>query len=343
MIQSSCHMGTLVGSRFKPAWWLTNPHLQTLWPTLFRRIPAPPCRFEIVSTSDEDILELDWCGEQGPVVILLHGLTGSFRSQYIRGMQWAILKRGWRSVVLNFRGCGRQPNRSARCYHSGETGDLDFLYRRIRQQEPDTPLAAVGYSLGGNVLLKWLGEEAGRTGLFAACAVSVPLELAKCADRMDRGLSRLYRERLLWELKHYMAGKILHLEKLDMFEEAAKLRSLGDLNDIHSFWEYDDRVIARLYPFRDVSDYYGRCSSRAFLPNIQVPTLLIQARDDPFMTPDVIPPPEETSSQMLLEITDHGGHVGFIEAGKWHQPVYWLEQRIPEFLASRYQEKQLNL
>ena len=329
-------MGTFTSSAFEPAWWLANRHLQTLWPTLFRRIPSPPCHHQVIDTPDGDILELDWCGRQGPLVIILHGLTGSSRSHYVRGLQWALLKRDWRSVVLNFRGCGRRPNRTWRCYHSGETGDLDFLYRWLREKLPSMPMAAVGYSLGGNVLLKWLGERGRDCNLFAACAVSVPLELAKCADAMDQGLSRIYRHRLLTELKEYLSHKIHFLEQLGKTEDAERLKALGDLRNIHSFWDYDDQVIAGLYPFRDVHEYYRTCSSRLYLAQIGIPTLLIQSRDDPFMTPDVIPLPAETASSVLLEISEGGGHVGFVENHFPLKPGYWLERRIPEFLQAEF-------
>lgn len=332
-------MGTLVPSSFKPAWWLPGPHGQTLWPVLTRRI-ATPRRHEILPTPDGDILELDWCGEGRPLVIILHGLTGSADSHYVKGLQWALHRVGLRSVALNFRGCGRELNRTARCYHSGEIEDLEFVYAQIRRREPQTPVAAVGYSLGGNVLLKWLGERQGALDLFAACAVSVPLLLAKCADAMDRGFTRIYRDHLLTALKQYIRAKIAYLEQLGAREEAIKLKNLGDLETIRSFWEYDDCVIARLYSFRDVHDYYARCSSRPFLRHITVPTLLIQARDDPFMSPDVIPPPEETSAWMELEITARGGHVGFIQGMFPGQADYWLEHRIPEFLQSRLARQQ---
>ncbi len=324
-------MGIRIPSDFRPPRWLSNPHLQTLWPTLTRRIALPPRRCERLTTPDGDFLELDWCGHRGPLVLILHGLAGSSRSHYVLGLQWALLRQGWRSVALNFRGCGRQPNRTARCYHSGETGDLDWVYRHLRRLEPRTPIAAVGYSLGGNVLLKWLGERGDDLELFAACAVSVPLVLSRCADAMDRGFARLYRNRLLSELKTYMATKIRHLEELGLADEADKLKALGDLSRRRSFREYDDRVIAKLYPFRDAEDYYRRCSSRRFLGHIRTPTLLIQSRDDPFMYPDVIPSPEETAPAVRLEITSRGGHVGFIAAGD-RGIEYWLERRIPRFL-----------
>lgn len=324
-------------SSFKPAWWLRNPHLQTFWPALLRCVAAPPTVRERLTTPDGDFVDLDWCGNaaEAPTVILLHGLAGSSRSSYIQGMQAVLARRDWRSVALNFRGCSGRPNLTARCYHSGDTGDLDYFYRHLRRRFPRSPLAAVGYSLGGNVLLKWLGEQGSALDLFAAAAVSVPLCLAQSADRLDRGLSRLYRNRLLPELKAYIGGKKEHLRQLGKAGELEKLDRLGDLSGIRSFWEYDDRVVARLYGFRDAADYYRRSSSRAYLGSIRVPTLVIQARDDPFMTAAVLPAPEELSPSVNLEITPGGGHVGFIAGHFPSLPLYWLEQRIPAFLESR--------
>ena len=326
-------MPILNRSSFEPAWWLRSPHLQTLWPALFRRSRRPPGTRERLSTPDGDFVDLDWSGEaSSPIVILLHGLSGSSRSRYIAGMQTALCKRGFRTVALNFRGCSGQPNQTARCYHSGDTGDLDHLYRQIKHRHPQTPLAAVGYSLGGNVLLKWLGEQGKGVGLFAAAAVSVPLQLHLCADRMDRGFSRLYRNQLLRELKHYVRHKHDHLRQEGNTKEAGKLERLGDLAGIRSFWEYDDRVVAPLYAFRDVHDYYQQASSRQFLRSIHTPTLIIHSTDDPFMTPAVIPRDDELSPFVHLEITPAGGHVGFVSGPVPGRPRYWLEQRIPEFL-----------
>ncbi len=323
----------LIKSGFKPAWWLNNPHLQTLYPALLRKAPAPDLKRERLITADNDFIDIDFCGAgQQPLVILLHGLTGSSQSKYIKGLQLALLNQGMRSAALNFRGCSGEYNHSSRCYHSGETGDIDFLYRTLRNREPDTPMAAVGFSIGGNVLLKWLGEQGANIDLFAATAVSVPLVLSTCANKLDSGFSKLYRASLLRELKEYIQLKQLHLESLGNNKEAEILRQVGDLDDIRSFWQYDDRVVAKLYDFANVDDYYQRSSSRQFLQSIAIPTLLIQAQDDPFMTPEVIPELAELSSMVALEITPAGGHVGFVTGHNPFQPQYWLEQRIPEFL-----------
>ncbi|WP_411728514.1 hydrolase [Methyloglobulus sp.] len=319
---------------FKSAWWLRNSHLQTIYPALLRKAPNPPdYRRERLTTPDHDFIDIDYCGTGNqPLIILLHGLTGSSQSGYIKGLQLALFKQGLRSAALNFRGCSGQSNNRARCYHSGETEDIHFLYQTLRQLEPDTPIGAVGFSLGGNVLLKWLGEQGQNLNLFAAVAVSVPLLLGICATKLDNGFSKSYRSNLLKELKTYMHNKLGHLESIGHTKDAMRIKELGDLSTIRSFWQYDDRVVAKLHGFKDVHDYYNRASSRQYLKSIAIPTLLIQAIDDPFMTSEVLPDLNEISPQVQLEFTPHGGHVGFISGRIPFRPQYWLEQRIPEFL-----------
>ena len=324
----------LIKTTFKPAWWLSNSHLQTMYQALLRKTPNPPDYYrERLTTPDHDFIDIDYCGTGNqPLIILVHGLTGSSQSAYIKGLQSTLLKQGFRSAALNFRGCSGSSNNSARCYHSGETEDIHFLYQTLRAREPETPIGAAGFSLGGNVLLKWLGEQGDRLELFAAVAVSVPLLLGICATKLDNGFSRFYRVNLLKELKTYMDIKLQHLDSIGQSQEAMKIKELGDLSTISSFWQYDDRVVAKLHNFADVQDYYRRSSSRQYLKSISVPTLLIQAADDPFMTTEVLPEINEMSSQVQLELTQHGGHVGFISGLIPFRPQYWLEQRIPEFL-----------
>lgn len=321
-------------SCFQPAWWLRNPHAQTLWPVVFRSPPRPATRRERFATADGDFVDLDWLGPAGaPIVILLHGLSGSSRSIYLRAIQQALADAGYATVAMNFRGCGSEPNRTARCYHSGDTQDLQHLYRHLRSAHPHTPLAAVGFSLGGNVLLKWLGETRPEA-LSAAAAVSVPFLLDRCADRMDQGFSRVYRNRIMADLKRYVAAKLAHLERIGAREEADKLRRLGDLAPLKSFWEFDDRVIAGLYGFRDAQDYYGQSSCRQFLAGIRVPTLIIQAEDDPFVPPDAIPTPAELPACVQLNLSRHGGHLGFVAHERCGRPIHWWQQRIIGFLAN---------
>lgn len=329
-------------SEFKPAWWLKNAHLQTVYPALLRKSAPVNTSRERLTTPDQDFLDIDYCGDGGQaLVILLHGLTGSSSSLYISGLQSALSTHGFRSAALNFRGCSGESNNTSRCYHSGETGDIDFLYQTLRNRHPTLPIAVVGFSLGGNVLLKWLGEQAGKLDLFAATAVSVPLLLDKCATRLDQGFSRIYRNSLLVELKQYLHDKHSHLLETGNDAEAAKLSALGSLSGITSFWQYDDSVVARLYGFNSAADYYNRSSSRPFLQAIKVPTLVIQADDDPFMTPDVLPHTGELSDTVELEITSGGGHVGFISGNTPFKPDYWLEHRIPAFLALHLNKSQV--
>jgi uncharacterized protein len=323
---------------FEAAWWIRNPNMQTIVPA-FRRI-RPPARYRTtLQTPDNDFLDLDWgTGRHNELVILLHGLTGSSSSVYVLGLQNALTRAGFRTVALNFRGCSGRPNNRANAYHSGETGDLDTVYRHIRRAEPDTPIAAVGFSLGGNVLLKWLGEKGKTLDLFGAVAVSVPFELSQCADRMDRGFSRLYRNLILNDLNRYMKAKYRHLEALGLHDEAGKIAAMGDLSGVRSFWDYDDRVVAPLYGFRDVQDYYERCSSRQFLKAITVPTLLLQSLDDPFLIPEIVPDRSELPAQVDLEVSARGGHVGFVSGSIPWKPRYWLEDKIPSYLLAALRE-----
>jgi len=331
----------LVYRHFKPIWWLNNRHLQTLYPTLARKTPPLKRQRERVFTPDGDFIDLDWHGDNKKhIVILLHGLSGSSQSGYILGLQQALTQIGFSSVAINFRGCSGEPNWLARCYHSGETEDIDFIYRILRERYPQSALAAIGFSLGGNVLLKWLGEQGDELDLFAAAAISAPLVLSECANTLDQGFSRIYRRYLLGELKHYIRRKKLFLKQTGSTEEAEKLYRLGDLSAIQSFWQYDDQVVARLHGFKNVDDYYTRSSSRQFLSSIRVPTLMIQSQDDPFMTSAILPNASELAPDVELEIYNSGGHVGFIGSHRFLRTRYWLDTRLPDFLREQVKHYQ---
>ncbi len=318
-------------AQFRAPWWCLGAHCQTLWPVLFRRLPPINLRRERLELPDGDFIDLDWTEnhrEQAPLVVILHGLEGSSRSHYASGLLGVIQDRGWRGLVMHFRGCSGEPNRLARAYHSGETGDIDYLMKELHRREAQTAIAIVGYSLGGNVLLNWLGRSGRNANLVAAVAVSVPFTLSETADRINRGFSRIYQRHLLRSL-------------LDRFRRKSGRMALpiklSSLAEIHTMREFDDCIIAPLHGFKDANDYYRQSSSRQRLHNITVDTLLLQAQDDPFMTEAVIPTEAELSSAVTLELCDHGGHVGFVY-GRWPwQARYWLEERIPEFLSSRFQ------
>ncbi|MEY4683784.1 MAG: hypothetical protein RLZ25_243 [Pseudomonadota bacterium] len=317
---------------FESPWWLPGPHLQTLWQPLFRKLPEIDVRRERIETPDGDFLDLDWHGEcHQPLVILLHGLTGSTRSPYIVGMQSALEIHGFRSLAMNFRGCSGSPNRTWKAYHSGDTDDLRYLIQWLKTKEPETELRAVGFSLGGNVLLKYLGEEGGNSRIEAAVSVSAPIKLASCASRLDSGISRLYRNQLIKELKEYLVVKTRFLRDIGCDEDADRLDALGPLDAVSSFWDYDDRVVARLYGFEDAADYYARSSSYGYLEAIECSTLIIQSMDDPFLTPDVMPTPEEMGAAVRVSSSRSGGHVGFVLGQNPWRPRYWLETKVTNF------------
>jgi predicted alpha/beta-fold hydrolase len=317
-------------SDFRPPWWLRNRHLQTLWPTLVRRRPALKTRRERLELPDGDFLDLNWVGAgSGPIVVVLHGLMGSIRSPYATGIMRQIERRGWRGLFVHFRGCSGEPNRLPRFYHSGDTGDLAFVIEEMNRREPGTHIAAIGYSLGGNALLKWLGETKGDNPLTAAVAVSVPYDLAQVADSIHQGFSRIYERRLVRSLQRMVLAKIETNPKAMPVDRNRLLQ-------LKTFWSFDDEATAPLHGFVDARDYYTRSSARQFLPDIRTPSLILHARDDPFMTPDVIPTTEEISKSTTQEISEHGGHVGFV-SGSWPwKPRYWLEERIPAFLVEHF-------
>ncbi len=311
--------------RFRPAWWLPNGHLQTIWPVLFRRRIRLQTRRERLELPDGDFLDVDWVGREGPIVIVLHGLQGSVESKYARGLLREIEARGWRGALMHFRGCSGEANRLPRSYHSGETTDVDWFARQLRSREPETPLAAVAYSLGGNVLLKWLGESRARSPLRAAVAVSIPFELGAAADSMEVGLSRIYQWYLVRKLKQAVYAKMAN-------RSFALPLTRVELDRLRTFREFDEAVTAPVHGFESAQDYYERCSSRQFVDRIETPTLVLHAADDPLMHAGVIPQPAERSARVRFEVSPSGGHVGFV-SGAWPWSTrYWLEDRIPDFL-----------
>ena len=314
----------MVNSDFVPAWWLKHPHLQTLWPALCRARPNVTLDRERLELADGDFVDLDWTrASTQRIALILHGLEGSSRSHYARGMLAALERRGWRAGVLHFRGCSGSLNRLARNYHSGDTADLAFVVARIRERWPGAPLAIIGYSLGGNVLLKWLAERKQTAPVAAAVAVSVPFSLGAVATRLERGASRIYQWRLLSDLKRKMRRK-LKARPLPL--------SLADVETGTTFWGFDDRVTAPLHGFADAATYYREASCGPTLRDIARPTLIIHALDDPFMVERVIPAANALSPQVRIELSQNGGHVGFIGGGVPGRPRYWLEERIPRFL-----------
>ncbi len=310
---------------FRPAWWLPGPHLQTLWPALVRRRPQVVLRRERLELADGDFLDLDWGPQRsGPVVLILHGLEGSSRSGYARGLLAAVAARGWQGLVMHFRNCSGEPNRLARSYCAGVTDDLAHVVGVLRQRYPARPLAAVGYSLGASMLLKWLGEAGRRTPLATAAAVSVPFLLERAARRMSLGASRIYQYSLLASCKASYRRKFAGRDDAPL--------ALERLGELRNFFDFDDSITAPLHGYSGVADYYARASCRAYLAAIAVPTLILHARDDPFLLADAIPSEQELSPSVTLELSGSGGHVGFVEGAWPGRGRYWLERRIPTHL-----------
>ncbi|MDD0973612.1 hydrolase [Pseudomonas sp. TNT2022 ID681] len=322
---------------FRPATGLGNPHLQTLWGPLWRKSLPLAHQRERLWLEDGDFLDLDWSGPHQPdtpLVLVLHGLTGSSSSHYVVGLQQALQAYGWASVAVNWRGCSGEPNLLPRSYHSGASEDLAEVVRHLRAQRPMAPLYAVGYSLGGNVLLKYLGESGSGSQLEAAVAVSVPFRLDQCADRIGLGFSRVYQAHFMREMLAYVKDKQRHFQHRGHDEGLATLAQLGPLENLKNFWDFDGRVTAPLHGFRDADDYYRRSSSRYFLGENRTRTLIIQSSDDPFVFAHSLPTASELPSQTTLELHARGGHVGFID-GSLRQPGYYLERRIPQWLTGR--------
>jgi len=321
----------MTGSGFWPAWWCRNPHGQTLWSRLVHYRPSLTLHRERVELIDGDFIDLDWVNFSNtsqPIVLVIHGLEGSSQSPYVRGILKAIEQRGWRGAVMNLRGCSGEDNRLARAYHSGDTDDVHTIIQHLKTQHPDTPLAVVGYSIGGNMLLKWLGEQ-GRnhpTHINATVAVSVPFDLGNCADVLSHSLFRLYENYFMKRLK----ARIMRKQ-----QTMAMPVSEPELQQLSSIREFDDKITAPLHGFTDANDYYSRSSCRQYLPNIKHDCLIIHAKDDPFMTPSVIPDASELSDSIIMELYDYGGHVGFVSGSIPGRANYWLEQRIIEYLGPR--------
>jgi len=309
---------------FTPAPGLSNPHLQTIWPFLVRRWRSVPLARERLELPDGDFLDLDWAGgNSGPVTVIIHGLEGCSGSAYVQGLMRALALDGQRSVAMHFRGCSGPPNRLPRSYCAGETNDIGQAVRHIRRRTGDEPLFVVGYSLGGNALLNWLAATEDGAGVDGAVAVSVPFLLREAANRMGSGASKLYQWYFLNRLKTSYRRKFGSRN-----DAPVPLESLPRLGN---FFDFDNAVTAPLHGYRDVDDYYARASCRQRLGAIGIPTLILHAIDDPFMTPLAVPRRDELSPAVTLELTAHGGHVGFV-GGTVLKPQYWLEERILRFL-----------
>jgi len=311
---------------FSPSFFLKNKHIQTLYAPLFRKDKNLDFSIERFDLEDGDSVECYWYKEEyikknSPIIILFHGLTGSYKSPYIQGIMSALAQEGYASVLMHFRGCADNPNLMARGYHSGDTQDAKAWIETLSQRFPHNPLHAIGYSIGGNVLLKLIAESP-KLSLGSAISISAPLQLDITAKAINKGFSKVYQRHLLTQLKVIVKEKF----KKHPLEKTIGL-SQEKLNAIQTIREFDEEYTAKIHHFSSASNYYEESSAKQYLHKIIIPTLIIHALDDPFMTEEILPKKEDLPQNISLEVFPHGGHVGFIH-GSIFKPKYWLEERI---------------
>lgn len=315
---------------YRAPWWLPGGHLQTLYPALFLRRRFAPLRRQRWELDDGDFVDVDWTmgDRDAPLVVLFHGLEGSARGHYAGSLMRQVVALGWRGAVVHFRGCSGEPNRLARAYHSGDSAEIEQLLRRFRAD--NDRLYAVGVSLGGNALLKWLGEHGAdaRRIVTASAAVSTPFDLMSAGRSLDRGLNRvLYTRHFLRTLKQKAR------EKLARFPGLANPAALARVATLHDF---DQLYTAPVHGYKDADDYWRRASSKPWLSRIAVPTLVINACNDPFMPATALPTPAQLSTQVTAEFSATGGHAGFV-SGSFPGHLDWLPARILAFFRAHGQ------
>jgi uncharacterized protein len=303
----------------------SNPHVQTIMPSLLRKVANVNYRRERIDTPDNDFLDIDWSTRgTDRLAIVLHGMEGDSSRSYVQGMVKAVNHAGWDAVAMNFRGCSGECNKKPRFYHSGDTQDLHTVILHIIAANRCSNLALIGFSLGGNVVLKYLGEQATNLHPFIKKAVtfSVPCDLTACEEKITKSGGGIYLKRFL---------RLLH-EKIKMKKRIMPdLISDKDYNKILTLKEFDDRYTAPLHGFKDALDYYEKSSCRPFIPGISIPTLLVNSADDPFLAEAAYPVQEARESKcFFLELPEFGGHVGFIAFNRLGQ--YWSESRAVAFL-----------
>ncbi len=317
-------MPIITPSRYRPPALLGNPHLQTICPTLFRRVSGVRYRRERIFTPDGDFIDLDWSTAGADrLAIVLHGLEGDAHRHYMLGMVRAFNRRGWDALAFNFRGCSGEPNRLPRSYHSGATEDLETVLGHVLAANRYRRIALVGFSLGGNLTLRYLGEKGRGISPFIsrAAAISVPCDLASSSRRLAEPANAVYMKRFLLLFRAKIRAKMALMP--DRISDAG-------FETIRNFKDFDDRYTAPLHGFRDAEDYWARCSAGPLLPEVRVPTLLLSALDDPFLPPACYPvAAARANPRLFLEMPAAGGHVGFIRFCR--DGEFWHETRVADF------------
>ena len=320
---------------FRPVRGLTNPHLQTAAAQLWRPENGIVFRRERLFTPDDDFIDVDFAdvdgvpwhllGDDAPVGLVLHGLEGSARRGYSHELYKQLAWRGIRPVGMNYRSCSGEMNWQRRVYHAGATDDVNLVVDWLRQRYPDVPLGIVGISLGGGMLLKYLGEPAANASgkVAAAVAISNAFDMMTSSDVLANGLGRFYTQHFVKKIMEKLEAKsALYGDSLD----------LDAVRSARSFRELDDALTAPLNGFRDAADYYEQCSAGQFLPTVSCPTLLIRALDDPFFGPDIPYNVIAANPNLHTGFTTHGGHVGFVER-RQRRVAFWSERQAARFLS----------
>ncbi|MEP7127953.1 MAG: alpha/beta fold hydrolase [Chitinophagales bacterium] len=316
----------LINSTFRSPSYLPGGDLQSIMPAITRIVKGINYRRERINTPDADFIDIDWLdNDSTKIALVIHGLEASADSAYMKGMSKKLHANGFRVAAMNLRGCSGEVNRQVRSYHSGSTDDVEIVINHLLQNSPFETLMLVGFSLGGNLVLKYLGERSEiPQQISSAVAISVPCDLEACALHLDQRIPFIYRDRFLKTLKQ---KAITRIGRLPFPATQKQIKSLS------TFIEFDNYYTSRLYGFADASDYYTKSSSKQFIKNITIPTLILTALNDPFFTSECFPFEEcRNSTNVFLETPDHGGHVGF--CADLFTGNYFSEQRTLEFLSS---------
>lgn len=313
-------------SVYVPPFGFRNAHLQTIYPTLFRRVPVVTQTRERIPTPDSDFIDLDWARSDNSkqLIVITHGLEGHSRSHYCQGMATVFQRAGWDAIAWNFRGCSGEPNHQLRSYHSGATEELQIVLNHIFASTDYTSVALIGFSLGGNLTIKYVGDLGSQIDprICGAVGFSVPCDLASSAQQLEHWQNRLYMARFMQSLRHKVKEKALRFPN--------KL-SIEGLDSMRTFAEFDDAYTGPIHGFKGADDYWMQSSCRHALTNIAIPTLLVNALDDPFLTPDCYPyAAAKANSKFSIETPKYGGHIGFVSRNE--DGFYWSEQRAVAFL-----------
>lgn len=317
----------LIPSSYKAPRWVPGKHSETVLPSLFREVEGVCYTRERILTPDGDFLDLDWsCGGCRRVAILSHGLEGSTFSSYVLGMVKVLNAAGWDTVAWNLRGCSGELNLQRQFYHAGSTEDLDAVVRHVVSTRQYSEIVLIGFSIGGNIVLKYLGENGSEIASYISKSVvfSVPCDLHSCVKKLSQGVNCMYLHNFLSTLKSKLIEKAIRYPDLLLNK---------DMSNIHSFTDFDNQFTAPLSGFRDALHYYAECSTTKLISDIRVPTLIVNAQNDPILDFSCSPIQECKNSQWVnLELPSNGGHLGFMK--NKINGEYWSEERATQFLRS---------